>query len=304
MSSCPVPPCPVSSSPASSRPTGARARLAGVAAAAAAAVLAAGFVAPAHSARTYQVRAGDTLSGIAARHGVSVTALASANRIADLNLIRVGQVLVLPGAQGGSTGRAGLTAPGTDVPHTVSRQVLVADHTGGLRGTWARWEWRGEQWVKVGSAGRTTFGYGGLKPGAARVQGDGSTPTGTYPLRFAFGKADPGTAMPYRTITRCSWWVGSREGDYNRWRESCADPPRSGEHMLSYMNRGLYVQGVVIGFNYDRPVLSGRGSGTGIFLHYSRGNTAGCVGLTDLAELTETVRWLDPAANPVIVIKA
>ena len=70
------------------------------------------------------------------------------------------------------------------------------------------------------------------------------------------------------------------------------------------MNRGLYVQGVVIGFNYERPVLSGRGSGTGIFLHYSRGNTAGCVGLTDLAELTETLRWLDPAADPVIVIQA
>lgn len=288
-----------------------RARLAGVLAAGTAAVLAAGFLAPAHSAATYRVRHGDTMAGIAARHGVSVSALAAANRILDLSLVRVGQVLVIPGVKAGPPARprvappsAGTNAPGTDVPHTVSRQVVVADHTGGLRGTWARWEWRDSAWVKVGSAGRTTFGYGGVKPGPARVQGDGSTPTGTYPLEFAFGRADPGTALPYRTITRCSWWVGSPEADYNRWRESCADPPRSGEHMLSYMNRGLYVQGVVIGFNYDRPVVSGRGSGTGIFLHYSRGNTAGCVGLTDLAELTETLRWLDPAADPVIVIKA
>jgi L,D-peptidoglycan transpeptidase YkuD (ErfK/YbiS/YcfS/YnhG family) len=74
--------------------------------------------------------------------------------------------------------------------------------------------------------------------------------------------------------------------------------------MQSYLDRGLYEQGVVIGFNYDEPILRGRGSGAGIFLHFSRGNTAGCVGLTSLRELTDTVRWLDPAANPVIVIKA
>ncbi len=45
---------------------------------------------------TYQVKFGDTLSGIAARFGTTVKVLAELNGIADPSLIRVGQVLVLP----------------------------------------------------------------------------------------------------------------------------------------------------------------------------------------------------------------
>lgn len=51
---------------------------------------------PAASYRTYRVRAGDTLSTIAARFGTSVKALAELNRIADPSLIRVGQLLLIP----------------------------------------------------------------------------------------------------------------------------------------------------------------------------------------------------------------
>ena len=46
----------------------------------------------------YQVQDGDTLSGIAARHGTSVDALASANGIADPDRILAGQLLRLPDA--------------------------------------------------------------------------------------------------------------------------------------------------------------------------------------------------------------
>jgi LysM repeat protein len=45
----------------------------------------------------YTVSAGDTLSGIASRHGTTVAALAEANGITNPNLIFVGQQLVLPG---------------------------------------------------------------------------------------------------------------------------------------------------------------------------------------------------------------
>ena len=44
----------------------------------------------------YVVRPGDTLSGIAARHGVAMRALAAANGIAPPYLIRVGQRLAIP----------------------------------------------------------------------------------------------------------------------------------------------------------------------------------------------------------------
>ncbi len=46
--------------------------------------------------RTYTVKAGDTLSAIALKYGTTVAAIAAANNIANPNLIRVGQVLVIP----------------------------------------------------------------------------------------------------------------------------------------------------------------------------------------------------------------
>ncbi len=47
---------------------------------------------------TYEVKPGDSLSVIAKRHGVSVSEIASENGISDLHLIRVGQILSIPGA--------------------------------------------------------------------------------------------------------------------------------------------------------------------------------------------------------------
>ena len=56
---------------------------------------------------TYRVRPGDTLGGIAARHGVSVGALASANHIADPNLVPAGRRLVIPALGGGGASGGG-----------------------------------------------------------------------------------------------------------------------------------------------------------------------------------------------------
>ena len=46
---------------------------------------------------THVVRPGETLSAIAARYGVSVAAIAEANSLANVNLIRAGMRLVIPG---------------------------------------------------------------------------------------------------------------------------------------------------------------------------------------------------------------
>ncbi len=52
---------------------------------------------PSTTATAYAVRAGDTLSGIAARFGTSVYALMASNQIQNPNLIFVGQRLAIPG---------------------------------------------------------------------------------------------------------------------------------------------------------------------------------------------------------------
>ena len=48
------------------------------------------------STRTYTVKPGDTLSSIAIKYGTTVAKIASANNIANVNIISVGQVLTIP----------------------------------------------------------------------------------------------------------------------------------------------------------------------------------------------------------------
>ena len=67
--------------------------------------------------RTHRVGRGDTVSGIAARYGTSARALAELNGLSKRSLIRVGQVLKLPGSRSGDS-------PGKAVP-TSSRGTYV-----------------------------------------------------------------------------------------------------------------------------------------------------------------------------------
>lgn len=122
------------------------------------------------------------------------------------------------------------------------------------------------------------LGRGGIR--RHKREGDGATPTGTFPLREVLYRPDrlraPITRLPVRPIRlRDGWCDAPDHPSYNRpvrfpfnasaerlWR---ADP--------------LYDLIVVLGYN-DDPVVPGEGSA--IFLHIARPNfgpTEGCVAL-------------------------
>ncbi|MFG3283678.1 L,D-transpeptidase [Streptomyces sp. NPDC048111] len=182
-------------------------------------------------------------------------------------------------------------------------QLLTAEAPapGSTTGRLTWWDRRGRRWVAVGSA-PARFGAKGLVEGASRVQGTDTTPTGLYPLPYAFGvaAAPSGTRYPYRRATGRSWWCEDNASRaYNRWVEGLPRDCRAGEseHLTAYASQ--YARALVIGFNYWRPV---HGRGAGIFLHVNgRGATAGCVSVP--AEAMERVlRWADPARAPHIAI--
>ena len=78
------------------------------------------------SGATYTVRSGDTLSGIALRHGTTVRALASASGINAGSFIYPGQRLVLPGGSG-STQTSAPTKAGGSTGNGTSRGGTAKD---------------------------------------------------------------------------------------------------------------------------------------------------------------------------------
>ena len=80
------------------------------------------------NADSYTVKSGDTLSAIASANNTSVEKLAELNKISDVNLIYVGQVLEVGGQKENKTE----TAPTTTTPETNNTSTNTANASSGL----------------------------------------------------------------------------------------------------------------------------------------------------------------------------
>jgi L,D-peptidoglycan transpeptidase YkuD (ErfK/YbiS/YcfS/YnhG family) len=178
--------------------------------------------------------------------------------------------------------------------------TVVAPSAGSTRATLTAWQ--------LGPGGWTVA----VGPVPARVGEDGvgragettsRTPAGTFTLSEGFGRqADPGTRLPYRVIDSLDWWVSDTRSDLYNQHARCA-PHRcgfdesAGENLAS--EGAVYDHALVIDYN-RWPAVPGAGSA--FFLHVTNGApTAGCVAIDD-GSLTAIMRWLDPAARPLIAI--
>lgn len=80
------------------------------------------------NADSYTVKSGDTLSAIASANNTSVEKLAELNKISDVNLIHVGQVLEVGEQKENKTE----TAPTTTTPETNNTRTNTANASSGL----------------------------------------------------------------------------------------------------------------------------------------------------------------------------
>lgn len=160
-----------------------------------------------------------------------------------------------------------------------------------------------EVWRQALPAMTAVVGRNGIAPPGEKREGDGRTPSGLYRLNLAFGYPEKAqTAMPYRQTKEDDLWVDDPDApDYNRWVKQGETSALSFEKMKR--DDDQYRYGLVIEYNTD-PVIPGFGSA--IFLHIwkERGSpTAGCVAVSE-EDILKILSWLDPSANPAILIHA
>jgi len=138
---------------------------------------------------------------------------------------------------------------------------------------------------------RCVVGAGGIRED--KVEGDGATPVGTFPLRRIYYRNDrlvlPRTVgLPARPISEHDGWCDDPRADaYNR----LVHVPNDWSHEKMWRDDGLYDLVVVVGYNDDPPEGEW---GSAIFLHVARddmGPTRGCIAFArgDLLELVPLI---------------
>ena len=157
-----------------------------------------------------------------------------------------------------------------------------------------------DDWEMAFEPIKATIGTNGFAPEGEKREGDGRTPSGTYPLKLTFGYVESAkTKMPYRQASADDIWVDDPNADdYNRWVKK--SETRSTSYEIMKRDDNLYKYGIVIEYNTD-PVIKGNGSA--IFLHIWKGEgttTAGCVAVPE-EDIIKILGWLDPAASPLII---
>jgi L,D-peptidoglycan transpeptidase YkuD (ErfK/YbiS/YcfS/YnhG family) len=137
---------------------------------------------------------------------------------------------------------------------------------------------------------RCVVGAGGIRED--KVEGDGATPVGDFPLRRIYYRNDrlvlPKVALPARPIGEHDGWCDDpRTSSYNRF----VRVPNDWSYEKLWREDGLYDLIVVVGYNDDPPEGEW---GSAIFLHVARDDmagTRGCVAFArdDLLELVPLI---------------
>lgn len=187
--------------------------------------------------------------------------------------------------------------------HGSTQLITVQAPPRATTGTLSLWTRNsdGGCWHRVAGPWHARLGATGLS--ARKREGDGATPTGTYrigPTMYGI-EPDPGVRFRYHRLVCGDWWDEDPSSSaYNTFRHvPCGTAPTfGGGSEALWRISPQYRYFAVIEYNAD-PIVPGRGSA--IFLHVAVGPTAGCVSLPE-PELLHVLRWLQPAAKPLIRI--
>jgi L,D-peptidoglycan transpeptidase YkuD (ErfK/YbiS/YcfS/YnhG family) len=164
------------------------------------------------------------------------------------------------------------------------------------------WQRTRSCWLPAAGPWQARLGFNGLSD--HHREGDGTTPTGTYPLGpVVYGIASaPRIRYRYHRLVCGDWWDEDATSlRYNSFQHlPCgAHPPFGGASEALWTDTVGYQHFLVIDYN-THPAVPGRGSA--IFVHDDLGHpTNGCISLP-AAQLDALLRWLRPSDKPLIVV--
>jgi L,D-peptidoglycan transpeptidase YkuD (ErfK/YbiS/YcfS/YnhG family) len=157
-------------------------------------------------------------------------------------------------------------------------------------------------WHAAGGPWSVYLGFAGVS--GDHREGDGTTPVGAFALGpVIYGVApDPGVRYPYHRLVCGDWWdEDPASAGYNTFQHvPCGTRPAfAGASEALWRSTRAYSHFLFVEYN-TAPAFPGRGSA--IFIHVEIGHpTNGCVSLAP-ARMSRLVRWLRPAASPLVVI--
>jgi L,D-peptidoglycan transpeptidase YkuD (ErfK/YbiS/YcfS/YnhG family) len=183
------------------------------------------------------------------------------------------------------------------LPAATTQVVIVhADSYATTYATVEAYQKSGGAWQPVSAPMTARIGEQGFTD--TRTEGMPATPIGMYSFGATFygNSPNPGVHYAYHRLVAGDYWdENATSPTYNTFVHG-TDPGGASEPLWQSPTAYSYFAFIT----YNVPAVPGKGSA--IFLHQSLGKfTAGCVALPR-DDLLRVLTWLDPAADPRIVI--
>lgn len=167
------------------------------------------------------------------------------------------------------------------------KKVIVVDSTSKTKANVTQCERKSNGAYKRIAMAYGTVGYNGMVSGKSKKEGDGKTPTGTYPMGVGFGvKSKPSSfkAAKYTKVTTDHVWVdGKAKKKYNTMQRKSKGYKGESLYQTPAYN---YAQEV----KYNPKGTPGRGSAIFLHVNTNSGKTAGCISVKQ-AMMLRIMKW-------------
>lgn len=229
-------------------------------------------------------------------------------------VLLAGSIMAVAGAVSGQTKRPEPIPVKVPFSRSLQAIVIITDDWTATQGKGRLYERRTARsaWKPVGDAFNVVVGRSGLGRGSAadagsaeplKNEGDGRSPSGLFPLTFAFGTAAGiPSKLEYKKLSEFTECVDDVSSSFynrvvNRMQVGNFDWDSS-EKMAKITPE--YDLGIFVGYN-SYPVTKGKGSC--IFLHIWKDEsspTSGCTAM-ERSQLEKITAWLDPKRSPYLI---